>query len=233
MNENKTNINWCPETYEKIYNECLEMSCIIKNPILRECCKEIYNDYKDKLINKPATPGSHHFYKGGLLYHIYSVTKNSIAICNLYPNLDVDKDLIIFGALVHDIGKCNDFNNFDDNEKYNPINGNSMDLLGHSYEGTHIVQNYLKKYNIDEQFINQIIHMIGSHMNEYSEWGALVLPKMLEVIIINYADSMDAYLEPAHGIINNVKKGEKYKIGNAPRDYYKSLNPYYENNDEN
>lgn len=29
------------------------------------------------------------------------------------------------------------------------------------------------------------------------------------------------------------KKGEKYKIGNAPRDFYKSLNPYYENNDEN
>ena len=71
--------------------------------------------------------------------------------------------------------------------------------------------------------------MIGSHMNEYSEWGALVLPKMLEVIIINYADSMDAYLEPAHEIINDAKKGEKYKIGNAPIYYYKSLNPYYEN----
>lgn len=208
------------ELLEKYYNECLEMINMIKNPTLKDCCKKIYNDYKDKLINKPATPGSHHFYKGGLLYHIYSVTKNAIAICNLYPNLDVDKDLIIFGSLVHDIGKCKDFN---------PINGNSMDLLGHSYEGTHIVENYLKKYNIDEQFKNQVIHMIGSHMNEYSEWGALVLPKMLEVIIINYADSMDAYFEPAHEIIKNAKKGEKYTVGNAPRDYYKSLNPYYEN----
>ena len=152
-----------------------------------------------------------------------------MAICDLYPNLNVDKDLIIFGSLVHDIGKCNDFNDFSDSENYNSINGNSMDLLGHSYEGTHIVENYLKNYDIDEQFKNQIIHMIGSHMNEYSEWGALVLPKMLEVIIINYADSMDAYLEPAHKIINDTKKGEKYKVANAPRYYYKSLNPYYEN----
>lgn len=71
------------------------------------------------------------------------------------------------------------------------------------------------------------IHMIGSHMNEYSEWGALVLPKMLEVIIINYADSMYAYFEPAHDIIKNAKKGELYKVGNAPRPYYKSLNEYY------
>lgn len=217
------------KTLENIYNECLEIANMIKNPTLKECCKNIYNDYKEKLINKPATPGSHHFFKGGLLFHIYSVTKNAMAICDLYPNLDVDKDLIIFGALVHDIGKCNDFNDFSDSENYNSINGNSMDLLGHSYEGTHIVENYLKTYDIDEQFKNQVIHMVGSHMNEYSEWGALVLPKMLEVIIINYADSMDAYLEPAHKIIKDAKKGEKYKVENAPRYYYKSLNPYYEN----
>jgi 3'-5' exoribonuclease len=217
------------EKLESIYKECLKMVDMIKNPILKDCCKKIYTDYKDKLVNKPATPGSHHFYKGGLLFHLYSVTSNAITICNLYPKLDVDKDLIIFGALVHDIGKCNDFNDFTNSEDYNSINGNSMDLLGHSYEGTHIVEDYLKKYDIDEQFKNQVIHMIGSHMNEYSEWGAIVLPKMLEVIIINYADSMDAYLEPAHEIIKNVKKGEKYKIKNVPRYYYKSSNPYYEN----
>lgn len=105
-----------------------------------------------------------------------------------------------------------------------------MSLLGHSYEGTHIIENYLKEYDIDNQFKNQIIHMIGSHMNEYSEWGALVLPKMLEVIIINFADNIDAHLEPAHEAIKNAIPGELYKIGNAPRDYYKSLNPYYNKN---
>lgn len=218
------------EELEKIYKECLEYANRIKNPILKEVANRIYNDYKEAIMNKPATPGSHHFYKGGLLYHLYSVTKNSIKICELYPNLSIDTDLIIFGALVHDIGKTKDFNDYSDDNKNNSKNGNSMDLLGHSYEGTHIVENYLQQYQIDEQFKNQILHMIGSHMNEYSEWGALVLPKMLEVIIINYADSMDAYLEPAHSILNNAEKGKKYKIGNAPREYYKSLNQYYEEN---
>ena len=71
--------------------------------------------------------------------------------------------------------------------------------------------------------------MIGSHMNEFSEWGALVLPKMLEVIILNFADNIDAHMEPAHNVLRQAKKGEIYKIGNAPRDYYKSLNPKYEN----
>ena len=45
---------------EKIYNECIEYSNKIKNPILREVVQKIYNDNKEKLINKPATPGSHH-----------------------------------------------------------------------------------------------------------------------------------------------------------------------------
>lgn len=217
------------EELEKIYKECIEYANKIKNPMLREVANRIYNDYKEPIMNKPATPGSHHFYKGGLLYHLYSVTKNAIKICELYPNLSIDTDLIIFGALVHDIGKTKDFKDYSDANN-DAKNGNSMDLLGHSYEGAHIVENYLEQYEIDDQFKNQIIHMIGSHMNEYSEWGALVLPKMLEVIIINYADSMDAYLEPAHSILNNAEKGKKYKIGNAPREYYKSLNQYYEEN---
>lgn len=212
---------------EKCYEKCLDYIEKIKNPILKDCCKKIYDDYKEKLMNKPATPGSHHYFKGGLLYHIYSVTRNAITICELYPELQVDMDLIIFGGLTHDIGKTNDFNDFIDAENYNSCNGNSFALLGHSYEGTHIVENYLSNYEIDEQFKNQVIHMIGSHMNEYSEYGALVLPKMLEVIIINFADNIDAHLEPAHSIIKNAEQGELYKIGNAPRPYYKSLNPYY------
>lgn len=215
------------EELEKYYNECIKFGNKIKNPMLKDCLQKIYSDYKEKLMNKPATPGSHHYFKGGLLYHIYCVTRNAIAICNLYPKLEVDMDLIIFGSLTHDIGKTNDFNDFSEGENYEPHSGNSMALLGHSYEGTHIVENYLKDYSIEEQFKNQVIHMIGSHMKEYSEWGALVLPKMLEVIIINYADSMDAYFEPAHNVLKNTEPGKLYKIGNAPRPYYKSLNPYY------
>ena len=138
-------------------------------------------------------------------------------------------DLIIFGALTHDIGKTNDFNDFSENENYEANRGNGAALLGHSYEGTHIVENYLSHYDMDELFKNQVLHMIGSHMNEYSEWGALVLPKMFEVLIINFADNIDAHFEPAHNV-KNGENGELYKIGNAPRLYYKSLNPFYNNN---
>lgn len=61
------------EVLIECYNKCIEYSNMIKNPVLNEVVKKVYDDYKEKLLNKPATPGSHHYYKGGLLHHIYIV----------------------------------------------------------------------------------------------------------------------------------------------------------------
>lgn len=211
---------------EDIFMKCIEYSNKIINTDLKDCCQKILIDYKEKLIRKPATTSGHHYFEGGLLYHIYCVTRNAITIMELYPKLNADSDLVIFGALLHDIGKTKNYTDWIDKSEYEH---NGSQLLGHSYEGTHLVENYLSEYKLDEEFKNQILHMIGSHMIEFSDCGTLVLPKMLEVIIINFADKIDATLEPAHNVINQVKNGEKYKICNAPRDYYKSLNPEYQN----
>lgn len=194
------------EEIQECYKNCIEYSKKIKNPILRECCQEIYNDYKEKLLNKPATPGRHHYFKGGLLYHIYSVTRNSYNIAKMYPNLNIDIDLVLFGALLHDIGKTNEYNDFLEEENYIARKGNGAELLGHSYEGVHIVDNYLSKYDIEVEFKNQVLHMIGNHMKEFREEGIFVETKMLEVIIISFADNIDNYLEPASRVIDNAKK---------------------------
>ncbi|MCI8310546.1 MAG: HD domain-containing protein [Clostridia bacterium] len=215
------------EEIQECYKNCIEYSKKIKNPILRECCQEIYNDYKEKLLNKPATPGRHHYFKGGLLYHIYSVTRNSYNIAKMYPNLNIDIDLVLFGALLHDIGKTNEYNDFLEEENYIARKGNGAELLGHSYEGVHIVDNYLSKYDIEVEFKNQVLHMIGNHMKEFREEGIFVETKMLEVIIISFADNIDNYLEPASRVIDNAQKGETYQFPKAERPYYKSLNPYY------
>lgn len=214
------------ENIENYYNKCLEYIDKIKNPMLKDCCFTIYKEHKEKLMNKPATIGGHHFYKGGLLCHLYGVTRNAIVICNFYPELEVDIDLIVFGALLHDIGKINELNDFSDNNKIGK-KGNASALLGHSYEGTHIVENYLQKYDLNDDFKNQALHMIGSHMNEFSEWGGLVTPKMLETIIINFADKIDSYLEPAHTPLKNAPLKETYQLYWSSFPYYKSLNPFY------
>ncbi len=142
---------------ENIFDECMIFKDKIKNQSLKDCCENILLDYKEKLINKPATTSSHHYFKGGLLYHIYCVTRNAIAIMELYPNLNVDSDLVIFGALLHDIGKTKNYTDWHDKSEYEH---NGSQLLGHSYEGTHIVENYLSEYKINEEFKNQALHIL-------------------------------------------------------------------------
>lgn len=217
------------EELEKIYEKCLEYACRIKNPNLRECCLKIYKDYKQKLIAKPATGNPcHHFFKGGLIYHSYCVTRNAVMIAELYDYINLDLDLIIFGSLLHDIGKTNDYKDFESikDDKAGILSSGSY-MVGHSYEGTHIVENYLEKYNLDDNFKYQVLHMIGSHMKEFSEYGVLTSPKMLEVIVINYGDSMDACLDKIRNGINNAEKGQLYYNESQTAKFYKSINPYY------
>ena len=88
---------------------CIGYANKIKNPILKEVCVKILTNYKLKLISRPANNGGYCYFEGGLLCHIYCVTRNAVTICELYLNLKVDRDLIIFGGLLHDIGKAEEF----------------------------------------------------------------------------------------------------------------------------
>lgn len=113
---------------EDIFNKCIIYKDKIRNNSLKDCCGKILIDYKDKLIKKPATTGSHHYFEGGLLYHTYCVTRNAITIMELYSNLKVDSDLVIFGALLHDIGKTNNYTDWNGASDYL---ANGSQLLGH------------------------------------------------------------------------------------------------------
>ena len=126
---------------EEIFTQCMEFSNKIKNKDLKECCQKILIDYKEKLIKKPATTGSHHYFEGGLLYHIYCVARNAIAILKLYPELNVDSDLVIFGALLHDIGKGNT------PEEILPHH------YGHEIRGEKIVENFGKIIGVPKKWI--------------------------------------------------------------------------------
>lgn len=197
-----------------MWDELLKYSNMIKNKILNEVSKNILEDYKEKYYNKPATSNSssHHFYKGGLLHHTYTVVKNAYTIYKLYDSKEIDLDLIIFGALFHDIGKSLDYINFEDIDKPNyNVKYEYSNLLSHSYEGTYIVQSYLDKYNMDNVFKYQILHMIACHMKDSFPGGSINTPQMLETIIINFADHIDSAISPMIDALENTKKGEYAK----------------------
>ncbi len=134
----------------------------------------------------PAAKKMHHAYIGGLLEHTLSVAGMAVKAAQHYPGLD--RDMLVAGALVHDIAKTREFS-------YDSLPFDYTDsgrLLGHLVLGTEMVREAAS--GIDElppQRLDQLVHLILSHHGRH-EFGAPVLPMTPEAILLHHLDDMDA-----------------------------------------
>ena len=76
----------------------------VHTPTLRKLLETVFsgNTY-DAFVHNPAGMKLHHAYIGGLLQHSVDVADLAVAMADRIEG--VDKDLVIAGALLHDIGK--------------------------------------------------------------------------------------------------------------------------------
>ncbi len=153
----------------------------------RRLCGLILNDnyIRQRLMMLPAAINVHHVYRGGLLEHTLSVCKLSLDIAKNYK--DVDREIILVGALLHDIGKIKEY---EGNISYNVTD--SGRLLGHIILGLSMIDPYINKVKgLDEDLILHLKHIIASHHGEY-EFGSPKRPKTKEAFIVHVADNVDA-----------------------------------------
>lgn len=149
-------------------------------------------EFYDKFIEAPAAKIHHHNYQGGLLIHTNEVVKICNALSDIYPELD--RQLLVTGALLHDIGKIKTYS-YDTN--IIDINYEGQ-MLDHLYIGANMLESKLSNLDIDDKLKVQLIHMILSHHGEKSlGWGSTVDPKIPEAIALHYADDISAKLVKA------------------------------------
>jgi 3'-5' exoribonuclease len=153
------------------------------------------------------TPGGklwHHAYVGGLLTHTLMV----VAICekaaSLYPL--ANRDLLITGALLHDIGKistysANGFFDYTDEGR----------LVGHIVSGVEIVNMKIREVDgFPADLALQLEHLILSHQGEL-EFASPVVPQTIEAVILHYADEIDAQVDAFSHIIKTQRaKGKRW-----------------------
>jgi 3'-5' exoribonuclease len=147
-------------------------------------------------IIAPAAKGMHHVYLGGLLEHSLAVAKLVDCIVPLYPGLN--RDLLIAGALLHDVGKVREMTylrSFDYTDEGK--------LLGHITIGTEMIQEKISSipgFPLDLSML--LKHMILSHHGQY-EFGSPKRPKTIEATILNYLDDLDSKI---NGIRTHIRK---------------------------
>jgi len=158
----------------------------VTNPHLKSLLKTVFEDelFKLSFQRSPAARNNHHNYVGGLLEHSLNVAKLCEEMCSFY---NLDRDLLITGALLHDSGKTSEYAASASIE----ITDEGR-LIGHIQMGA---ENISRKTGEIEGFPielkNKIIHMILSHHGEL-EYGSPKRPAFPEAIALFHADYMDS-----------------------------------------
>lgn len=177
----------------------------IRTPAIRRLLECIFSgDLYEKFIVNPAGMRLHHAYIGGLLQHSVDVAGIAVAIAGQIDN--VDMDLVIAGALLHDIGKL---------KEISPQIGfpytNEGRMLGHISMSVLMVQEAAAKLKLPAVCLEHLMHILLSHHGE-QEKGSPVACATKEAFIVHYADEIDAIMNQFSG-----------KEGKSPWEYNKML----------
>jgi 3'-5' exoribonuclease len=194
------------QSTDSLFEEFREVVSTVQNRYLRRLLDLLLED-SSLVENLKTTPGGklwHHAYVGGLLAHTLKVTEICEKAAGMYDL--VDRDLLITGALVHDIGKIQAYSAkgfFDYTDEGR--------LVGHIVSGDQLIDGKIQMVDgFPPNLALRLRHLILSHQGQL-EFASPVVPKTIEAVILHYADEMDAKADAfAHIIKTQKAKGKRW-----------------------
>ena len=154
--------------------------------------RQVMRDFLDHSAAKSV----HHAFVGGLAEHTLSVTAMCDKAAEHYPYLN--RDLLITGALLHDIGKIRELSLYPENDYTD-----EGQLLGHITIGAQMVSDTIAKMpDFPKVTRSQLLHLILSHHGEY-EFGSPKKPAIMEAFVLSFMDNMDAKVETLRELIDS------------------------------
>lgn len=175
---------------EKMAAEINRLAKTVKDPYCRKLLLTFFKDHSffEKFQQAPAAKSMHHAYLGGLLEHTLGVAQLAGMLADFYPMLD--RDLLVTGALLHDIGKTRELAHGVHLIDYT----DSGRLVGHLVMGVEMVQDMIRTIpDFPEDLATRLIHLILSHHGRY-EFGSPTLPMISEAFVLHFLDDLDAKL---------------------------------------
>lgn len=153
----------------------------------------------------PAATRNHHAYLCGLMEHSVSVATCCATIAEHYRGQGsvLDRDLLVAGALLHDVGKIEELGagrtfQYTDAGRF----------LGHIVLGIQLIAREaaaVPALPADRLLLLQ--HLIASHHGK-KEWASPAEPQTLEALVLHFADELDAKVNSVSGLLAGVAPGE-------------------------
>lgn len=159
----------------------------IERSELRRLVDVVLAEHGDRLREHPAAKRIHHAYRGGLLEHTVSMARLAIGVGDHYP--DVDRDLLLVGVLLHDLGKLRELGAM-------PVNEYTLEgrLVGHLAIGRDLLREACARIDgFPDELRIELEHLVLSH-HGHREFGSPVEPATPEAIVLHHLDSLDSQL---------------------------------------
>lgn len=175
-----------PRPVDEMWQELQGRLDSVETPHLRALLDTLVSKHADRLRIWPAARQVHHAYRSGLLEHILKIMEIAVGLSTSYG---LRTDLVIAGALLHDIGKLEELE-YDVTVDYS-LEGN---LVGHIVIGAGMLRDAVREMpDFPRSLALELEHMILSHHGS-KELGSPVKPMTPEAMVLAAADDLDAKL---------------------------------------
>jgi len=205
-----------PRDPEQLREALLGFVESVCQPHLAELLDQFFGDeqFLERFCRAPGAKGLHHAYVSGLMEHTVGVCRVLETVAQVHPELD--RDLLIAGALLHDLGKTEEL-----------ATGIAIDytdqgrLVGHIVITDRMVQQAMQQVDdFPEELADRLAHLLLSHHGQ-REYGAPVQPMTAEACALHYADNLDAHVQYFSRVI-----AEGRGSGNHWSDYQRLFDRY-------
>jgi 3'-5' exoribonuclease len=201
----------CPRDVEVLWGDLAAFVAGIQNPYLKALLEVFMRDPEIAAAYKtaPAAKTLHHAYIGGLLDHVVSLFRSCDLTARNYPQ--IDRDLLLAGAFLHDIGKIHELS-FGRSFGYTTRG----QLLGHMVIELEMLHAKIAVVpGFPDQLKILLEHLIISHHGEY-EFGSPKLPMFPEALMLHYLDDLDSKMESMRAHLERESSNDDEWTGYNP-----------------
>ncbi len=167
---------------DELKKELIATVEIVKDTELKNLIYDFLKNFPE-FFDVPCAITYHHNYIGGLLEHTVQTCRIALSIATkLKKEIEIDIDLLVAGAILHDIGKIDCY-------KYQDGKIEATTILN---EQDHIINGIkILSQNFSHEKLDEIIHIIASHHN-LKEWGSPIQPSSNEAWIIHFSENLSS-----------------------------------------
>jgi len=188
---------------EQMWTELRGIVAGMGNPHLRQLLDAFLDDPEIAIRYKsaPAAKTIHHAFRSGLLEHVLSLCGLAKLTAGHYPSVDLD--LLLAGAVLHDIGKIYELS-FERGFSYTA----EGQLLGHIPIAIRMISDKLRPFpDFPPELRNLVEHMVLSHHGKL-EFGSPKVPVFPEALLLHYLDDMDSKMECMRALVEKDPQSE-------------------------